>query len=454
MEKTAYEAGWRVSRYNLSAPIPGTKNVAIANLFKGTCAAYPPRDMYLLGEMETLSEDHRILKRFRERGIIVDFDERAALYTMGQLGCTVGGVGLTLCPTMGCNFDCPYCFENHKAGKMTAEIQDDVIALAERMLEAAREKSLHVTWFGGEPLLAPDIIEAMSGRLMALCEAKNAEYNADIITNGYLLTQENADILTRCRVKKAQITLDGVGEVHDRTRHLAGGGSTFDRITDNLRHGKLGFRVIIRHNIHTGNIGEMDSLKAFVEKLEEESGNQIEYFPTIVRGNDVSEERGSDIGLLCASDAGEIGTLHEVERFAPGHGRFCGAQYLLGLGVDEKGNLQKCWEDVDKPEHSFGTAGRWDPKNPITTADTPDNLTKYLDTALPNRDEECSDCVWLPVCAGGCPNKRLYHKKDCVPFKDTPEKYVLALYDRMEKEKDDDGKTDNCHWYDDLCPKC
>ena len=159
------------------------------------------------------------------------------------------------------------------------------------------------------------------------------------------------------------------------------------------------------------------------------------------------------MGLLCASDAGEIGVLHEVERFARGRERFCGAQYLLSLGVDEKGNLQKCWEDVDKPEHSFGTAGHWEPKDPIMTADRPDNLTKYLDTVLPNLDRECSDCVWLPTCAGGCPGKRLYYKKDCVPFKDTPEKYVLALINHLEKEKDD-SKTDNSYRYDELCPKC
>ncbi len=98
---------------------------------------------------------------------------------------------------------------------MTAEVQDDVIALAERMLDAAQKKTLHVTWFGGEPLLAADVIEALSGRMMALCEAKGAEYSAGIITNGYLLTLENEDLLARCKVKSAQITLDGVGEAID-----------------------------------------------------------------------------------------------------------------------------------------------------------------------------------------------------------------------------------------------
>ena len=440
MGKTAFEAGWRASRYNLFAPIPGTKNVAIANLFRGTCGAYSPLDLFLLSELNTLDAEHPILGRFRERGLIVNFDERAALDALGRMGCAVGGVGLTICPTMGCNFDCPYCFENHKAGKMSQKTQDDVVALAERMLAVSQKKAMSVTWFGGEPLLAPDVIEALSVRLMALCGEKGAEYSAGIITNGYLLTRENADLLARCKVNNAQITLDGVGEAHDKTRRLAGGGATFGRITDNLRQGKLDFRVSIRHNVHAENVGEVEALKAFVETLAAESGNEIAYYPALVSGNDASDERGCGVGLLCNADASEIGVRRDAKRFSPGHGQYCGAHYLMSIGIDEKGNLQKCWEDVDKPEHSFGTAERWDPKNPIATADHPDNLTRYLNTALPNFDEECSGCVWLPACAGGCPNKRLYYQKQCLPFKDAPEKYVLALYDRIGEEKTDDQK--------------
>ena len=36
--RTAGEAGWRISRYNLYAEIPGTAMIAVANLFKGMCS--------------------------------------------------------------------------------------------------------------------------------------------------------------------------------------------------------------------------------------------------------------------------------------------------------------------------------------------------------------------------------------------------------------------------------
>ena len=434
--RTAGEAGWHVSRYNLSAPVPDSKMVAIANLFKGNCAEYTPIELFLLSVLEELNENHPVIERFAKRGIICKFDERAALESMGRAACTgmvSQGISLTICPTMGCNFDCPYCFEDHFAGKMTQEVQDDVVALAGRMLEAAGAKNVNVTWFGGEPLLGCDIIESLSERLMALAAERGGEYSASIITNGYLLTQEVADMLERCKVRTAQVTIDGLGATHDATRYLRGGGPTFERIVANLRELKLAFRVDVRHNVHAGNRAEVDELEAFVEKLAEESGNDITYYPAPVSGSSVADERGKQVGLLCGSDASDIGVRQEAGRFHAGRGHYCGAQSIWVVGIDEKGNLQRCWEAVDKPQISFGTAHDWDPANPLATASAPDKLTMYLNTACPVPDDECRECVWLPSCAGGCPHKRLFEGRQCVPFKDDPERYVLALHARIGK---------------------
>ena len=437
--RTAGEAGWHASRYNLMARVPDTRNVAIANLFKGNCAEYTPIEMYLLSVLEELDERHPIIERFAKRGIIANFDERAALETMGRAACAMPhGIGLTICPTMGCNFDCPYCFEDHFAGKMSAEVQDDVVALAGRMLDASGAKDISVTWFGGEPLLAPDVIESLSERCMALAEERGGEYSAGIITNGYLLTQGIADMLDRCQVKSAQVTVDGLGATHDATRRLANGGPTFERITGNLRELKLPFRVSVRHNVHEGNRAEVDGLEAFVRQLAEESGNDIGYYPAPVSGSDAADERGEQVGLLCGADASEIGVKQEAGRFQTGRGSYCGAHTIWGVGVDERGNLQKCWEAVDKPDVSFGTARDWDPADPLATASNPGNLTMYLNTACPVPDEECRECVWLPHCAGGCPHQRLFYERLCVAFKDDPESYVLALHARIGEDKGED----------------
>ena len=430
--RSAGEAGWHVSRYNVSAPVPGTKTVAIVNLYRGNCAAYTPIEMYLLSVLEELDEHHPIIERFAKRGIIANFDERAALETMGRSACaTPRPIELTICPTMGCNFDCPYCFEDHGRGRMSREVQDNVVALARRMLDASGVRDLHVTWFGGEPLLATDVIDSLSERLMALADERGGAYHATIVTNGYLLTAENIALLERVRVHSAQVTIDGLGATHDATRCLRGGGATFERITGNLRDNRIAFRVSIRHNVHDGNRGEMDDLEAFVEKLAEESGNEIVYYPAAVSGSEAADERGKQVGLLCASDASEVGVRQEVGRFTVGRGHYCGAHSMWNIGVDDMGNLQKCWEAVDKPHLSFGTARDWDPANPLGTAARPDMLTMFLNTAAPVPDDECRECMWLPICVGGCPYRRLCGERACVAFRDNPEDYVLALYARI-----------------------
>ena len=431
---TAAEAGWHESRYNLRAPAPDGRSTIIANLFKATCMAYNPLEVALLDELATLDENHPLIERFAAYGIIANFDERAAIDFKGRVVCAMPrSIDLTICPTMACNFACPYCFENHVAGKMSREVQGDVVDLARRMLDASGASDIQVTWFGGEPLLAPDVIESLSTRFMALAAERGGTYRADMFSNGYFLTQEVADMLGRCQLKAAAISIDGIGPDHDATRHLAGGGPTFDRIISNLRDNHIPFKIALRHNVHVDNKETQDEVHAFIDQIAQESGNNLQYYAVPLIPNDAAHARGNDVEFLGGSAEAELGIIKEVERLVPARGHRCGAQCLWTVAIDELGNLYQCYEAVDKRQVSFGTAHDWDPTNPLDTAHTPDNLTMYFNTAAPNADEECRECVWLPICAGGCPHKRLFEGRKCarIPFRDDPEAYVLALYERM-----------------------
>lgn len=435
-KNTASDAGWHLSRYNLTAPCPGDENkLIIVNTFRGNCAVYNLAELYLLREVETLRADHPILERFAKRGLIVNFDELEVIKVAGRLSNQGKSVSLTICPTMGCNFDCPYCFERHKNEKMTEEVQTAVVTLAEKLLDTSGSKSLSITWFGGEPLLATDVIENLSEKLMKLCEEKKVAYRAGIITNGYSLTQKTVDMLEKVKVRYAQITLDGVGEAHDATRHLAGGGGTFERITENLLTLKIPFTISIRHNVHSENADQVTPLSELVSKIAAESGNKLKYYPTYVSSNEATIERKAEVHTLCGETFADIGVQEAIGRFAAMRGYYCGASSFFSIGIDAAGRLHKCWEDVGNPEHSFGDVKVWDPKNPIYTADAPDKLSCYLNAAMPFDDPECMECPFLPTCVGGCPNKRIYYgKHSCVPYKDYPEKYVLGLYKKMKWE--------------------
>ena len=443
--RTAAEAGWHESRYNLKVPVPNTEKVAIANLYAGTCAKYGPLELYLLSELDRMDENHPMVGRLARRGVIANFDELAALELRGRAACAMPhGVELSICPTLGCNFDCPYCFEEHRAGRMSQEVQDDVVALAGRMLDASGAPHLLIEWFGGEPLLAPGVIESLSARLIETAESRGREYSATIVTNGYLIDQDVVDMLSAAKVGLMQVTIDGLGATHDATRHLAGGGATFDRIVANLRITRIPFSVNIRHNVHDGNRPQIDDLRAFVEQLAEESGNDLSYYPAPVRDNAVADARGNQVGLFCGSGPAAVSALQEAGRFRAGRGHYCGAHGMWNAGIDEKGRLYKCVDAVAMPQTSFGTARDRDPADPFATSTVPDNLTAYLNTACPIPDEECRECVWLPLCAGGCPHERLFGEgRQCLAFKDDPEPFVLALVDRIDEKMKAAAEAEN-----------
>ena len=431
---TAAEAGYHVSDFLISAKIPDENLFAIVSLYKGSCAVLRFSDILMLSAPDRLRTDSPVFQRFVKLGFIVNFDERAALEAKARGACAFPSrVGLTICPTMGCNFDCPYCFENHKSGKMSPAVQDDIAALAERMLDVSGAKTLYVTWFGGEPLLAPDVIESLSERLIGLAEKKGVNYEAGIITNGYLLNRKTADMLDHAKVDFYQITLDGIGAAHDATRHLAGGGPTFERITENLRSVKIRGHISIRHNVHAGNMSEIEKLRALIAEIAEESGNDVQYYSSPVKDSSTAEKRGKQVDLLCGSEEGEIELSREISELSPARGHYCGANNLWYLGIDDQGRLNKCWEDSDKPEHCFGTAAKWDPRDPLNTADHPDLLTSYLNTSGALDDPECRECVWLPICHGGCPHQRLFRKRECLSFKDDPEAFALKVYEARKK---------------------
>ena len=422
-------SNWHQSRYNLFAPIPGSKSYAGINTFSGTYGVFSVPELYLLSETEHLPSDHPALERFKRLGMVVDYDEEAALISMAGLASGAPfEVCLTICPTLACNLDCPYCYQDHGRGSMTPKTQDDTIALAERMLKASGARKLMIRWYGGEPLLCPDIIEQMSIRLMALAERYGAEYKAWILTNGYLLTQDICDMLGRVRVTSAQITIDGTEKTHNATRHLTGGGGTFDRITTNLRTLRIPFKVKVRCNLHNGNEKEKDEVEKLVEELALSSGNTYIFNPVYIQTNILKSKDRDTIEPVGFEQNYQYDIDSFCSRFGPAAGRFCEANNIWQVCVNDKGRLYRCWETPDDTDDSFGSAAYWNPEDPIRTSDNPDSFTYYINSSNPLMHEQCRDCVWFPKCLALCPYTRKKYGYKCYPWKNDPDTFVLAVY--------------------------
>jgi uncharacterized protein len=132
--------------------------------------------------------------------------------------------------------------------------------------------SLSLSWFGGEPLLAKDVVLSVSGYAAerALNSKSKLKYSASITTNAYLLDEELFRKLVDVGVRHYQITLDGPAAVHDRTRRRAAGGGTFDRIWTNLlmmKDSSLPFTVTLRLHFTTESLDLLPPLLADIRTV-------------------------------------------------------------------------------------------------------------------------------------------------------------------------------------------
>jgi len=76
-------------------------------------------------------------------------------------------IGLTIAPTLSCNFRCIYCYEEsagHQPIFMSKETADNVIRFIRHQLRGPRP-TVSIEWYGGEPLMAIDTVYYISQEL-------------------------------------------------------------------------------------------------------------------------------------------------------------------------------------------------------------------------------------------------------------------------------------------------
>ncbi len=414
------------SKYNYITRLP-EGGMALYNFRTGNCVRLNFLTKDLFDRALQMDPSNAEIQKLKKLGFLVDFDERKHMEILAHLSSgRTDQIGLCICPTFDCNFDCPYCFEDHRKGVMSAGTQDNLIRFTERLTKEAHPRLLSVTWFGGEPLMACEVIKSLSERMIRLCEENRMEYTASIVTNGWFLTQETADMLQACRICNIQITLDGpTAEIHDKTRHLRGGQGTFERIMQNLSQIKTDIPLEIRCNIQKENADCIPQMKEKLHRMEETTGNQIAHHFGFVDGEISTHDRA--FSHEAAFDEEGFARLFPQQKKPPRlrfRGSTCIAQHMTGFGVDELGNIYKCWETLGIEQAALGNVADY------SVTGEPDyrieHLHEFLDTIWPSEDEECMNCILLPYCLGGCPAKRVRGlKRRCSPYRYKLDAYVI-----------------------------
>lgn len=142
-------------------------------------------------------------------------------------------LNLILFSTEKCNFRCTYCYEKFENGRMRPETISGVKELLR--VRASELDRLVISWFGGEPLMATDIVLDISAYAKTLSEEFSVSYASNITTNAYFLDAPTFSRLCVSGISLFQISLDGINEQHDLTRKKIDGTGTFQRLIKNLR---------------------------------------------------------------------------------------------------------------------------------------------------------------------------------------------------------------------------
>lgn len=305
-------------------------------------------------------------------------------------------LGLTIAPTLYCNFNCIYCYEvGLKNNAMNRKVQGGIIEFVKKRID--RIKNFNVTWYGGEPLLNFEAIEYLSRSFLELVEDK-VNYFASIVTNGYYLNKKTALKLRDLKIYNAQITIDGTPEIHNRRRALHNGKGTFDKIIKNIHDIWDIIRVNVRINVDKSNIDSLESFFQLPEviSLKDKVGfylAPVDDFSNAYTNLDCYTMREfSEQEVYIMTKILEKGfNLMILPHMRP---TICCSIGFNSFVIDPNGDIYKCWEHISRDEEKIGDVfGEiWNTKN----------LNQWL---LYNAFDspECRACKILPICQGGCP---------------------------------------------------
>jgi len=273
-----------------------------------------------------------------------------------------------------------------------------IAQLVEFVQKHSLAKTMSITWYGGEPLLAIDVIRTL---LQQFNRTGKTLVRHDIITNGYYFDEKAIEIFSEFPLNLIQVTLDGNQKRHDsirvnyktKERSFYRIISNMDRILEALPNTFLSVRV----NVDKSSQEQFYEVKEFLSERWEKYSN-YEIYPGILR---IDNKEGADFSeeSMNVFDAAAFSQKLEECGFANNYPtlllKSCTANRINSYIIGPAGEMYKCWNDVTD-------------KNKIVGYIHDDTLIHrqlfydYLFTTAWYENAKCKECAILPICHGGC----------------------------------------------------
>ena len=426
---------YQSSRYNFAVPLSG--HALLFNAASGAIVRLNGADSECLarylcqppGEIDTHAFDPGVWKQLRDGGFVVpvDTDETESVRRRYWRARVETPMVVTITTTMECNLGCYYCYERRSKQALSSEQLPALLAWVRERLLVSRKKSLHVDWYGGEPLLNPAFMEAASGALQALCAELGVDYRASVISNGTCWPDDPVAFVRAHRIQQAQISFDGLRANHDRRRHYRKAyrdaestPSSFEQAVALVDRLVSAVRVDLRFNIDAKNAGDMLPFLEFAQKR----GWFSAPFPAVfqpARLASYSERSGfmrrhelplAEYDALRAEARAwlsSVGNIEEAEiptGYPSPKSSVCAALAEDSVVVGGDGLAYRCGLQVGEAGRAVGAIARTEFSGiPIELES--DGDAAWWKAFDPCDQPRCRQCSFLPICWGGCPKKHL-----------------------------------------------
>lgn len=322
--------------------------------------------------------------------------ERVAIYDQSK-----ESVSFVIAPTFACNLRCKYCFEKNITmdATMDNKLIDDIVDYIIKSTTISTRK-LHITWFGGEPLLEYEKILQLSEKLKLKLQDTTIKFTSSIITNGVLLNKDKIlTLINICNLNNMQITLDGTEKKYCEKKGASP--EQYKHVLMLIAEATKYVKVSVRLNCDKKNMDDLkDVAKLLIAKAHKITNLHL-YLAKLVNYSDCSEPN------LFSQTEFDVQKI-EFEKYIcqllnkpykpklPHYRKcFCGLFKLKNIVIGPSGELYKCQHYVGLPDKVIG-----DIYNGIYCNDYTLNYLKNKPLDI------CKDCKVFPLCLGGCPSQK------------------------------------------------
>lgn len=299
---------------------------------------------------------------------------------------------LRLLVTNRCNFKCKYCFaDGGSYGLPNTDMSDNTVVKALSYFFGRYDLINQISFFGGEPLLALDVIETACAWVDAQKLRQTPCYS--LVTNASLLSDRAIRVLSKHNIAVIA-SIDGPKEVNDLQRISRSGDGTFVTVDKNIRRcvGKLNLSV---EATYTRNHVKMNISHTMLRQYlsDRYCTSRVQVVNTIDYPDDSSHLGDFDKSPVqecrdffdggCSVFSDRICGLIKVFLTGRGQSSFCPAG-VARYAVDMKGDIYPCHLYVGNKNAKLANIWSKDPLPPTT---------------LPNKNKGvCRKCAYRLFC--------------------------------------------------------